>query len=247
MTGAGCTGRDRPSAPSAGSPDEIARAEIGPQGGKIDLGDDVSLEIPAGALAQRSQIAVSRLAEATDLSSVFRFEPEGMRFAAPARLSIRVDGEVPPLKAARVGWRTGTRWVALATDIADIDGERWARASISHFSDFGAVVRDLMPLQGRGTHFERNGIGLDLDAEADVVFSGDELFVKVATRSIQAGPLTATLSALPGNGGWFAYLDGHEVAAAAVGDNAIAVTVPEADKVHVFWLQKIRSTIKINS
>lgn len=73
-------------------------ASVGPEGGRVELGDDVSLQIPAGALEVATTITVTQSDEAppTGLdarSPVYRFEPEGLRFAQPVTVSVKTQGD----------------------------------------------------------------------------------------------------------------------------------------------------------
>lgn len=65
-------------------PAAVATATIGPAGGIIDVGDH-RLIIPAGALS--SDVTITATAPASAARQV-KFEPEGLSFALPARLTM---------------------------------------------------------------------------------------------------------------------------------------------------------------
>mgnify|MGYP001489252552 CR=1 FL=1 len=74
---------------------EVARAVVGPDGGVLE-GTGVQLQVPAGALSEDVELSVRRVDEdgangVRAVSPVYRFEPEGVTFAEPARVTLQVD------------------------------------------------------------------------------------------------------------------------------------------------------------
>jgi len=128
-TDAGAGGAD------AGEPDvgSTAQALIGPSGGMIELGD-AQLVIPAGALdgEQRIRITVTDRAVQDPFvgySPVYRFEPQGLRFAAPATVRVPFTGDA---ETATVFWTVDETEAFAALDTRVVDG--LAVAEVAHFS-----------------------------------------------------------------------------------------------------------------
>ncbi len=118
--------------PDPGDVTETA-VTIGPDGGIVDAGS-LSLEIPAGALAEDTEIRIIPTADAAPeafdaFSPVFRFEPAGLSFDVPAtvRLPFAGDESVATIFWTRAG---GDEFIARATHIED----GLAVTEVSHFS-----------------------------------------------------------------------------------------------------------------
>jgi hypothetical protein len=81
---------------TGGSSDVADAQPIGPSGGRI-VTNDVTLDVPPGALAADTRIVVTKVATEvsgyTAYSPLFRFEPEGLRFAVPATVTIAVNAD----------------------------------------------------------------------------------------------------------------------------------------------------------
>ena len=97
---------------------QSATALVGPSGGRLALGNMV-LEVPAGALAENTELRVEVVEEGTPFSTfspVLRFAPEGLRFATPARIAVPFLGAN---NHATIFWRQsrGSSYVALRTTI----------------------------------------------------------------------------------------------------------------------------------
>lgn len=71
----------------------VASAVVGSEGGRIE-GEGMALDIPGGALQGEEELAVYRRDDGIEghalLSPVFRFEPDGLEFAAPATVTLTV-------------------------------------------------------------------------------------------------------------------------------------------------------------
>lgn len=126
-------------APDAGPPPDIpvagaqAALTVGAEGGTLTLGD-LAIEVPAGALAEATELRVSVAASAapdpfTGFSPVFHFEPEGLVFARPVTVRIPFVGD---LDTASVFWTAlgGSAYTPLSTRLEG----RIAIAETTHFS-----------------------------------------------------------------------------------------------------------------
>jgi hypothetical protein len=110
-----------------------ASALIDESGGELRLGE-LRVEVPPGALSEATTIRVTVTDDAapsglTLYSPVLRFEPEGLRFARPIRVTIPFDGDA---RFASVYWTTegSGAFSALPTDVAGVQ----ASAETHHFS-----------------------------------------------------------------------------------------------------------------
>lgn len=111
------------------------------EGGTIsDSSGKVTLAIPAGALAEDTDISLSiGAAEAGSASSVYEFGPTGTQFSKPATLTVKLDGAVPEGKTAQLAVLEGGAWKALDGN-AFADGT--ATGDVAHFSKFAIVFVD---------------------------------------------------------------------------------------------------------
>lgn len=92
-----CSGGGGPSGPGGGgNPPPDGVGTIGPSGGTVALSDDASVQIPAGALANSTEIRITAVATPADLQAegaigqAYRFEPTTVALNAPARIFIKV-------------------------------------------------------------------------------------------------------------------------------------------------------------
>lgn len=111
------------------------------EGGTIsDASGTVTLTIPAGALAQDTDISLAKgAAEAGSASSVYEFGPTGTQFSKPAVLTVKLDGAVPEGKTAQLAVLEGGAWKALEAN-AFADGT--ATGNVAHFSKFAIIFVD---------------------------------------------------------------------------------------------------------
>ncbi|MBX3249663.1 MAG: hypothetical protein KF901_20975 [Myxococcales bacterium] len=114
-------------------PGEEIVVSIGAEGGRVELGE-LTLEVPAGALGEPTEIRVGVLDVPTPTgfrgySPIVRFEPAGLRFATPATISMPFAGDA---RVATVFWTNdaGGEYVALPTRVEG----GLARSSVEHFS-----------------------------------------------------------------------------------------------------------------
>lgn len=156
-------GRDEAGASGAGAREGEARGEavVGPLGGTVVAGD-VTLDVPAGALASSVTIAID-VASSTvpspwrGLSPVYRFTPEALTFALPA--TVRIASASASASAATVVWSRvdGSGYDPIATRYA----EGVAAAEVTHLGEGFAVEAD------------RQDAGDDRDAASDVARRDD--------------------------------------------------------------------------
>jgi hypothetical protein len=117
----------------------IARAMVGPRGGVV-RGGGVALGIPVGALEAMTEVTVTvdnaaRIDRAGPLTPVYRFGPDGVRFAQPVLVNI----DVPSGAVGRIYWtREGDATTYEPVGYAE-NGR--ARAWVQHFSA-GFVAAD---------------------------------------------------------------------------------------------------------
>ena len=143
MSALGCGGDATVNAPES--------VKIAGEGGTVTSANGmVTLVVPAGALTQPTTISIRPAPVSADPRLVpgteYIFEPDGLRFAKPARLTIRYDS-IPMVMAEGAGhvWlheRTGSGWIATAGDPVNA-GARAVSGQITGFSSFGAVISEL--------------------------------------------------------------------------------------------------------
>jgi len=121
-----------------------ASADIDPAGGTVAL-DDVTLEIPAGALVTTTRITVSRQTSPPpegydEYSGIYRFEPEGLVFQQPVKVTIRHSpGDAPAL------FWTAQLDPAFYQRIEGLDEAGYLHATIDHFSGGFAGAEQCRP------------------------------------------------------------------------------------------------------
>lgn len=111
------------------------------KGGQVtDSAGTVTLDIPAGALSEDTDItlAVSAATSAT-VSSVYDFGPDGLTFLKPATLTIKVDASAVGDKEVAVAIEEGGKFVPLSGS-SYADGV--ATAPVEHFSKFAVIFVD---------------------------------------------------------------------------------------------------------
>lgn len=147
----------------SGSDDlDVASARIGPAGGTLTSPDGrLRLEVPAGALPADTDldIRVISLSDADPAlqrypaSRVYRFSPDGLRFAKP--VGVVLLGEAPPQLAEQGGMRSmqaaGPPALLLASRgaleplaseliVDEVGATSLVRSSIDHFSDLAVIT-----------------------------------------------------------------------------------------------------------
>lgn len=120
-------------------------------GGTVTSADGkVSLTVPAGALTASTQITITPASVGTHPrlvpGSAYTFEPDGLQFAVPARLTIRYDSVPPSLEDQKAYlWlhrREGSDWVPMQGQPADTLN-RSVSGTIDGFSQYGAATSPL--------------------------------------------------------------------------------------------------------
>jgi hypothetical protein len=99
----GCTPQE------AASPDGppaavMVSVEVGAEGSMVELGTEVTLEIPAGAVDRATTITISSASNvelADALGVVYHFEPAGLVFAEPVAITLALP---PGVTAGDVYW-----------------------------------------------------------------------------------------------------------------------------------------------
>lgn len=139
----GCSIDDnlKPDNDSTTPSETITKRITAAEGGTIsDASGKVTLTIPAGALAQDTDISLTvGAAEAGSASSVYEFGPAGTQFSKPAVLTAKLAGAVPEGKSAQLAVLDNGAWKALDGN-AFADGT--ATGNVAHFSKFAIVFVD---------------------------------------------------------------------------------------------------------
>jgi len=137
-----------------GDTTEPQQPEITPitgAGGVVTSADGrVSLTVPAGALSASTQITITPASVGTHPrlvpGSAYTFEPDGLQFAVPARLTIEYD-TVPASLADQKAYlwlhrREGSDWLPMQGEQADTLNRR-VTGTIDGFSQYGAATSPL--------------------------------------------------------------------------------------------------------
>lgn len=146
-----------------GNPNEWATS-IGIEGGVLEA-RGVVLTIPAGALAEPTEIRIRRLDETPlgwrALSDVFQFEPAGLTFADPVEVRFDTDGSDPAEVVA---------WITEATErLSAMRAGAIVTTSIDHFSIGFVGVEDVGVDGGPDV-----GVDAPLDAPTDAGVDADD-------------------------------------------------------------------------
>ena len=129
---------------------------IGPAGGRLSLaGGQITLDVPAGALAQATAITAQPVANHAHggAGQAWRFGPESLRFAKPATLTFSYGsddaaGSAPEALGIAFQRADGV-WQWAQNPVVDA-AARQVRVSTDHFSDW-ALVRGLQLLPHKAT------------------------------------------------------------------------------------------------
>lgn len=166
---------------------------IGPDGGTLQVGE-VTLTIPKGALAVATSITVTKTTDPAPsgfaaLSPLYRFEPTGLTFAAPATVSFAQPTGAP---TATIVWSTGATFDAIPTQAT---GGRLV-AAITHFSS-GFV--SAIPSSDAGTDADASADG---DSSADAA-SDASIDVNLDASACFTAPAIDPPTIFPGAGASF--------------------------------------------
>ena len=145
---AGNSGGGEPVSPG----DEVSAEITAAEGGEITLGG-VTANIPAGALADDTEITIEVLDKADQpgaddiVADVFDFGPDGTTFEKPVTLEFDVGSlDVPNGMQAAMAYLDGSAWVAL--DDSELAGGK-VTATTTHFTPF-TIVLIVLPDGGIG-------------------------------------------------------------------------------------------------
>ena len=136
-----CSSSDTSSTPPSSSAGESVTVRItAAQGGTVaDKSGKVSLAIPAGALAEDTDISLKVGAQANgSAGDVYDFGPDGLKFLKPATLTLKGDGiTVPADKTAAIGLLEGTTFTK-------VEGSTFANgvatAPVMHFTKYAIIL-----------------------------------------------------------------------------------------------------------
>jgi hypothetical protein len=110
-------------------------ATIGPKGGTIKVGDH-SLVIPRGALSSPTKITAEQV---TGTTNSVRFSPEGLRFQAPAALTMSYNNCVLVLIQKKIVYTDEKLKVLEVLRSLDLFKKKTVTAPIDHFSRYAVA------------------------------------------------------------------------------------------------------------
>jgi hypothetical protein len=120
----------------------VAQADIGPEGGRLDLpADELSIVVPPGAFVRRHTLAIQPIRNTAPgaLGQAWRITPEGVTFAKPViiewRPSERERASAARLRIASQGADGAWRIARASTDSGGV-----LRTTTTHFSDWSQVA-----------------------------------------------------------------------------------------------------------
>lgn len=155
----GCSDDDSPTGTGGGT---TADSSIGPEGGTVQIAGNISLTIPAGALADTVDFSIDANPSPAPFagslgpaSTCYTIEPPGTNFSSPATVTITYN----PATVADAGEHTvglytdeGGGW-SLLTTVRDTVNNT-VTGPVSHLSDFAAAGDTTQTLQGDGIFAE---------------------------------------------------------------------------------------------
>jgi len=150
------------------APAAQASAVVGPEGGDLELGSQLVLRVPEGALEQPTELSVREVADEVTgfelLSSVYEFEPDGLQLREPAVITLKFDPD-------RLPEGSGADSVLLYW--TDAEGALRPRAG---------VVRDAANSTVTGVvwHFSRGAAGASSAGTVCCASNGDNVWTAVA-------------------------------------------------------------------
>ncbi|MBU6162444.1 MAG: SUMF1/EgtB/PvdO family nonheme iron enzyme, partial [Myxococcales bacterium] len=112
----------------------VAEALIGTEGGSVTLGE-ASITVPSGAVAAPVTLRIVEVAGAstpgyTRYSPVYRFEPSGIEFAAPVRVSLPYEGDA---SRATLFWTYPGR--SSFERVGGVESGGRVQGEVTHFSE----------------------------------------------------------------------------------------------------------------
>jgi hypothetical protein len=183
-------------------------SSIGAEGGTVQISDGTSVSVPAGALAQPTQISVGgepnniSIPDVVLVGPAYRFGPEGTQFSVPVTVTLHFDASKLPsgdtttdieIMTAPVG---SPDFVAVATTLVD---DSHVSATTTHFSDFVAAAH-------RKNHQDQGVVMMDQGASVMDQGSSStmDMSIEASDGSVDAGnngDMVTRDPCLPSSGG----------------------------------------------
>jgi len=116
-------------------PYDVTTTTIGPRGGSIKVGSH-RLDIPAGALSQKTTITAEQV---TGPTNSIRFSPEGLRFEQPALLTMNYDNCISLLISKRIVYTDEKLKILEVLTSIDLFKKKTVSAPIDHFSRYAVA------------------------------------------------------------------------------------------------------------
>jgi hypothetical protein len=110
-------------------------ARIGPRGGKLELGDGNALVFPPGALLQETTI---RAHVPAGHEAKVQFAPEGLRFVAPAKLTMSYSACITPTLGVKIVYLRADTVAEVEPSVSN-PRAKTVTATISHFSSYAVA------------------------------------------------------------------------------------------------------------
>jgi hypothetical protein len=137
---AGPGGEDAGAEAGDGAAEVVKETITAADGGSVATdGDTAKIVIPAGALAEDTEISIETLAKADQPdaenlgSDAFDIGPDGTTFEKPVTLTLKLDGSVPADMVAKLAVLNGDKWEVIAG--STVSGSE-VSAEIDHLSTF---------------------------------------------------------------------------------------------------------------
>ena len=166
----------------------VAQAEIGPEGGRLDLPmDALSIVVPPGAFAQRHTVAIQPIRNTAPgaLGQAWRITPEGVTFAKPVTIEWRpTDRE--RVSAANLRIASQGADGAWRISRASTDGDGVLRTSTRHFSDWTKVA-GVQLLPGKADVNVGAALQLTISECQQMVDPNDETLVDIILTCVEHG------------------------------------------------------------
>jgi hypothetical protein len=112
---------------------------LGPAGGFLELGDQVLLEVPAGAVEENLQFSIEPITNTHDTASgrtAYRFNPEGVTFKKPVKITFKrdpLDASNPQTRRIAFQRQDGV-WCGVSTELDNTTQQ--VSTTTAHFSDW---------------------------------------------------------------------------------------------------------------
>jgi hypothetical protein len=116
-------------------PYAVKTVTIGPKGGTIDIGTH-TLEIPEGALEQKTTITAEQIRGSTNS---LRFSPEGLHFDKPAALTMTYDNCLLVLVQKKIVYTDENLKILEVLKSLDLFKKKEVSAPIDHFSRYAVA------------------------------------------------------------------------------------------------------------